>query len=118
MNGCTLLVLRSSSRPSSRLMAVRVLTYTGLLYEKLIDDGVLRHDGNSPPTFKAWLDRFSLNADILAEEGNLRAAWAVHRNPRQVSPRHQSARPSGTYPGRSSPLLTVAAARVVGYTAA
>ena len=69
-------------------MAVRVLTYTGLLYEKLIDDGVLRHDGNSPPTFKAWLDRFSLNADILAEEGNRRAA---HRNPRQVSPRHQSA---------------------------
>ena len=97
-------------------MAVRVLTYTGLLYEKLIDDGVLRHDGNSPPTFKAWLDRFSLNADILAEEGT--AGLLTEILSRQVSPRHQSARPSGTYPGRSSPLLTVAAARVVGYTAA
>ena len=30
-------------------MAVRVLTYTGLLYEKLISDGVLRRHGKLPP---------------------------------------------------------------------
>ena len=30
-------------------MAVRVLTYTSLLYEKLIDDGVLREHGKLPP---------------------------------------------------------------------
>ena len=32
-----------------RSMAVRMLTYTGLLYERLIDEGVLRKHGGLPP---------------------------------------------------------------------
>ena len=41
-----LLEFQSTIEPA---MAVRVLTYTGLLYEKLIDDGVLREHGKLPP---------------------------------------------------------------------
>ena len=32
-----------------RSMAVRMLTYTGLLHQRLIDEGVLRHHGALPP---------------------------------------------------------------------
>ena len=41
-----LLEFQSSVDPA---MAVRVLTYTGLLYEKLVDDGVLSEHGKLPP---------------------------------------------------------------------
>ena len=41
-----LLEFQSTIEPA---MAVRVLTYTSLLYEKLIDDGVLREHGKLPP---------------------------------------------------------------------
>ena len=41
-----LLAFQSTVEPA---MAVRVMTYTGLLYEKLIDDGVLRERGKLPP---------------------------------------------------------------------
>ena len=41
-----LLEFQSTIEPA---MAVRVLTYTNLLYEKLIDDGVLRDHGKLPP---------------------------------------------------------------------
>lgn len=41
-----LLEFQSTVEPA---MAVRVMTYTSLLYEKLIDDGVLREHGKLPP---------------------------------------------------------------------
>ena len=44
-----LLVLLEFQATVEPAMAVRVLTYTGLLYEKLIDDGVLRRHGKLPP---------------------------------------------------------------------
>ena len=44
-----LLVLLEFQSTVESAMAVRVLTYTGLLYEKLIDDGVLRRHGKLPP---------------------------------------------------------------------
>ena len=44
-----LLVLLEFQSTVEPAMAVRVLTYTGLLYEKLIDDGALRRHGKLPP---------------------------------------------------------------------
>ena len=44
-----LLVLLEFQSTVEPAMAMRVLTYTGLLYEKLIDDGVLRRHGKLPP---------------------------------------------------------------------
>ena len=39
-----------------RSMAVRMLTYTGLLYQKLIADGVLRGRGGLPPVPPVVID--------------------------------------------------------------
>ena len=44
-----LLVLLEFQSTIEPAMATRMLTYTGMLYEKLIDDGVLREHGKLPP---------------------------------------------------------------------
>ena len=44
-----LLVLLEFQSTIEPAMAMRMLTYTGMLYEKLIDDGVLREHGKLPP---------------------------------------------------------------------
>ena len=44
-----LLVLLEFQSTVEPAMATRMLTYTGMLYEKLIDDGVLREHGKLPP---------------------------------------------------------------------
>ena len=44
-----LMVLLEFQSSVDSAMAVRVMTYTSLLYQKLIDDGVLRRHGKLPP---------------------------------------------------------------------
>ena len=62
-----------------RSMAVRMLTYTGLLYQKLIADGVLRGRGGLPPVPPVVIDngRRPCRADRLGRRGGVGAVSAV-----------------------------------------
>ena len=50
-----LLVLLEFQSTIEPAMATRMLTYTGMLYEKLIDDGVLREHGKLP--YREWVNQ-------------------------------------------------------------
>ena len=69
-------------------MAVRVMTYTGLLYQKLIEDGVLRRDGKLPPVLPIVIYNGSRRWTAAAEVAEMIAGGGPALAPYQPSQRY------------------------------
>ena len=69
-------------------MAVRILEYTGLLYRRLVDDGVLREHGALPPVLPIVLYNGRRRWTALVEMTNLLAAGGDVLAPYQPSQRY------------------------------
>ena len=69
-------------------MAVRVMTYTSLLYQKLIDDGVLRRHGKLPPVLPVVIYNGSVPWTAAEEVAELIAGRRETLAPYQPSQRY------------------------------
>ena len=83
-----LMVLLEFQSSVDSAMAVRVMTYTSLLYQKLIDDGVLRRRGKLPPVLPVVIYNGSVPWTAAEEVAELIAGRRETLAPYQPSQRY------------------------------